>query len=93
MPEERHESGRERGELNEQAAAVQIVYESNPKHKLIPIPGRKGSFVLDVDGPSLLRLSDLLDNKRYATDGVNAYCAQRHDPGNIPGQDNGMDTP
>jgi len=88
MPEEGHESGGEGGELNEQAAAVQIVYESNPKHKRIPSLGKKGSLCpTNADGPALLRSSDLIGKKRYATDGVNAYCAQRHDPGNVPGQE------
>lgn len=88
MPEERHESGRELGELNEQAAAVQIVYEANPKHKRIRAPAREGSLCpRDADGPALLRSSDLVGKKRYATDGANAYCAQRHDPGNDPGRE------
>lgn len=88
MPEERHESGRERGGLNEQAAAVRIVYELNPKHKRMPSPGRKGSLCpIEANGPELLRSSDLIGNKRYATDGVNAYCAQRHDPGNDPSRE------
>ena len=70
MPEERHESGRELGELNEQAAAVQIVYEANPKHKRIRAPAREGSLCpRDADGPALLRSSDLVGKKRYATDG------------------------
>lgn len=84
MPEERHESGRGQGELSEQAAAVQIVYEANPKHKRTA-PGRKGSLCpREADGPALLRSSELVGNKRYATDGASAYCAQRHDPGNDP---------
>jgi hypothetical protein len=77
------------GELSEQAAAVQIVYELNPKHKRTPSsPGRKGSLCpREADGPALLRSSDLIGKKRYATDGANAYCAQRHDPGNDPGRE------
>lgn len=88
MPEEGHKSSREREELSEQAPPVRIVYEPNPKHKRIPSPGRKGSLCpTDANGSSLLRSSDLVDNQRYATDGVNAYCAQRHDPGNDPSQE------
>jgi hypothetical protein len=85
MPEERHESLGERSELDEQPLVVQIVYEPNPKHKRIPSPGRHGSLCpRDADGPRLLSSSVLVGTKRYATDGVNAYCAQRHDPGNVP---------
>jgi hypothetical protein len=88
MPEERHELRGERSELGEQPPAVQIVYEPNPKHKRIPAPGKHGSLCpRHADGPALLRSSDLVGNKRYATDGTNAYCAQRHDPGNDPGRE------
>src|SRR6266700_2871618 len=85
MPEEEHEPRREQGELREQATEVQVVYEANPKHKRVPAHGPKGSLCpRGADGPSLLLSSDLVGKKRYATDGTNAYCAQRHDPGNYP---------
>jgi hypothetical protein len=56
-----------------------LTYEPNPKHKPVPTPGRHGSICpTDADGPSLLLASRLVGTKRYATDGMNAYCAQQH---------------
>jgi hypothetical protein len=61
---------------------VEILYESSPKHRPIPAPGRRGSICPPfADGPSLLKGSDLVGGKRYATDGMHAYCAQEHRPG------------
>ena len=58
----------------------QLTYEPNPKHKPVPIPGRHGSICPpDADGPTLLVESVVVGRKRYATDGVRAYCAQQHD--------------
>jgi len=69
---------------NDPAPPVRLVYEPNPKHKPVPQPGKHGSICPpEANGPSLLRSSDLFGDKRYATDGLNAYCAQRHDPGNV----------
>lgn len=59
-----------------------LVYEANPKHKPIPTPGRHGSICPRyANGPQLLAQSDLIGQKRYATDGQGAYCAQQHRPG------------
>jgi hypothetical protein len=86
MPSQGHEPSREQGKLREPAPAVRLVYEPNPKHK--PSHGWHGSICpRDADGQALLGSSDLLGKKRYATDGENAYCAQRHDPGNYPGRE------
>jgi len=86
MPEEEREPRVERRRLNEPTSARQMVYEPNPKHKPIPTPGRHGSICPPyADGQALLASSDLDGNQRYATDGTDAYCAQRHDPGNVPG--------
>lgn len=91
MPEEECEPGMEQGRLSESISPIpvrQLVYEPNPKHKPIPTPGRHGSICPpDADSQTLLRSSDLQGKKRYATDGTNAYCAQRHDPGNDPGRE------
>lgn len=55
-------------------------YEPNPKHKPIPSPGRRGSICpTGVDSSRLLTESVLAGQKRYATDGESAFCAQRHD--------------
>lgn len=87
MPEG-EKPGSERGGLTQPAPALELVYEPNPKHKPAPSPGRHGSICpRDADGQGLLRSSDLLGNKRYATDGADAYCAQRHDPRNHPGRE------
>jgi hypothetical protein len=57
-----------------------VKYEPNPKHKPIPTPGRRGSICPSgVDGPRLLCDSVQAGQKRYATDGQHAYCAQCHD--------------
>ena len=56
-----------------------LIYEANPKHKPVPAPGRHGSICpRQADGPALLLQSELVGRKRYATDGVSAYCAQQH---------------
>jgi hypothetical protein len=58
----------------------QLVYEPNKKHKPIPTPGRHGSICPpDADGSALLMVSELRGQKRYATDGSAAFCAQQHD--------------
>lgn len=55
-------------------------YEPNPKHKPIPTPGRRGSICpRGVDSSRLLSESVLAGEKRYATDGESAFCAQCHD--------------
>jgi hypothetical protein len=80
MPNERHEPLRGQGEAGESHSPPKLVYEPNPKHKPIPTPGRHGSICPPyADGQELLRSSDLHGQKRYATDGANAYCAQQHD--------------
>lgn len=62
-----------------EALTETLIYEPNPKHKPIPTPGRHGSICPPhADGPALLTQSDLVGQKRYATDGENAYCAQQH---------------
>ena len=59
-----------------------LAYEPNPKHKPIPSPGRHGSICPPgAVGPELLKQSDLVGAKRYATDGEHAFCAQEHQPG------------
>lgn len=58
-----------------------LTYEPNPKHKPIPTPGRHGPICpRHADGPTLLLESELVGQKRYATDGERAYCAQQHVP-------------
>jgi hypothetical protein len=88
MAEDGTEPGRDRGQSDTAPLSTRLVYEPNPKHKPIPTPGRHGSVCPpEANGPSLLRSSDFFCDQRYATDGSSAYCAQRHDPGNIPGQE------
>ncbi len=59
-----------------------LVYEPNPKHKPLPSPGRHGSICPPhANGPALLRSSQLVGKKRYATDGESVYCAQEHEQG------------
>jgi hypothetical protein len=71
----------DRGRSGDQVDVRQLIYEPNPKHKPIPTPGRHGSICpRGVNGPLLLAQSDVHRNKRYATDGENAYCAQQHGP-------------
>ncbi len=54
-------------------------YEPNPKHKPAA-PGRRGSRCpRDADAGTLLENSTPHKQKRYATDGRQAYCAQCHD--------------
>lgn len=68
------------GQLEDGDEAPEPVYEPNPKHKPIPQPGRHGSICPPgASGPGLLPLSDQVDNRRYATDGEQAYAAQCHD--------------
>jgi hypothetical protein len=67
------------GRPEEEVEALPLTYEPNPKHKPFPTPGRHGSICpRAADGPALLAESDLVGNKRYATDGEAAYCAQGH---------------
>lgn len=55
-------------------------YQPNPKHKPLPTPGRHGSICpQNVDAQALLSESHLYGEKRYATDGSAAFCAQCHD--------------
>lgn len=57
-----------------------MEYEANPKHKPLPTPGRRGSTCpRNVDAARLLGGSILAGQKRYATDGESAFCAQCHD--------------
>ena len=57
-----------------------MQYEPSPKHKPNPSPGRRGSICpRDADASRLLSLSVPHGQKRYATDGQQAYCAQCHD--------------
>jgi len=62
-----------------------LRYEPNPKHKQPWQRGARGSLCpSDADGPALLEVSEADPNrpgKRYATDGVRAYCAHEHGPG------------
>ncbi|MBY8851601.1 hypothetical protein [Saccharothrix longispora] len=65
----------------EERLGRQAVYEPNPKHKPVPIPGRHGSICPpQANGARLLEASSLVGKKRYATDGEHAYCAQQHRP-------------
>lgn len=62
-----------------------MKYEPNPKHKEPWQRGARGSLCpRGADGPTLLECS-VPDpggsGKRYATDGVRAYCGHEHDPG------------
>lgn len=54
-------------------------YEGIPKHKQPWVAGRRGSLCPpDVDGVALFKeaaTDPKRPGKRYATDGVNAYCA------------------
>ncbi len=69
--------------MDEQGVAAKLqplLYEPNPKHKPVPVPGRHGSICpRDAAGEALLATSDLYGQKRYATDGARPYCAQQHD--------------
>lgn len=57
-----------------------MEYDGNPKHKPIPAPDRRGSICpSDVDPQRLLDGSVVHGEKRFATDGQAAFCAQRHD--------------
>src|ERR1700683_2023948 len=60
-------------------------YEPNPKHKEPWQRGARGSLCpLDADAPALLAASELdpeHPGKRYAPDGVRAYCGHEHSPG------------
>lgn len=58
-----------------------LLYEPNPKHKPLPSPGRRGTICPPgVVGADLLPGSVLHGSKRFATDGLHAFCAQQHDP-------------
>lgn len=60
--------------------AVPLQYEPSPKHKPLPSPGRRGATCpSEADGAALLAVSVVHGQKRYATDGVQAFCAQCHD--------------
>jgi hypothetical protein len=64
------------------AAGGDLVYEPNPKHKEPWQRGARGSLCsTGVDSSALLAAS-VVDpkqpGKRYATDGVRAYCGQEH---------------
>ena len=88
MPEEKRDPRTEQRGLSEPGSAPQLLYEPNPKHKPAPTPGRHGSICpRHADGQALLSSSEQDGRQRYATDGTNAYCAQRHDPGNMPGRE------
>ena len=57
-----------------------MKYVSNPKHKSGPAPGRRGSICPSgINADRLLEGSVLHGNKRYATDGDQAFCGQCHD--------------
>jgi len=59
-----------------------LLYEPNDKHKKPWQRGKRGSLcpksVDMVSAEQLLEGSLLEGTKRYATDGVRAYCAQEH---------------
>ncbi len=61
-----------------------VRYEANPKHKEPWQRGARGSLCpRDVDAPGLLAASEVdpaHPGKRYATDGVRAYCGHEHAP-------------
>ncbi len=59
-------------------------YEGNPKHKEPWQRGRRGSICLPEAhdrADELLESSELFGDKRYATFGDRAYCAQEHRQG------------
>jgi cytochrome c peroxidase len=57
-----------------------LQYQPNPKHKPLPTPGRHGSICpKDVNAQALLLGSEVYGKKRYATNGLDAFCAQCHD--------------
>jgi hypothetical protein len=62
-----------------------VEYEPNAKHKDPWQPGLRGTLCpRGVDGAALLATSEVdpsAPHKRYATDGVRAYCAHEHAPG------------
>jgi len=73
--------GVEEGTIRRAEVGLPLLYEPSPKHKPVPTPGRHGSICpRGADGPGLLKDSDLVGNKRYATNGVDAYCAHQHRP-------------
>jgi hypothetical protein len=59
-----------------------LKYEPNAKHKEPWQSGARGSLCpRGADGPALLEGSEVdpaHPGKRYATDGVRAYCAHEH---------------
>jgi hypothetical protein len=61
--------------------SIPLRYEPNPKHKPVPTPGRHGAICPpDVDAQALLEASEQHDGKRFATNGVDAFCAHCHRP-------------
>ena len=66
--------------------AIPMIYESNPKHSQPWQRGARGSLcprgIRRADAQQLLDESvpDAGSDKRYATDGAFAYCAQLHLP-------------
>lgn len=62
-----------------------LRFEANPKHKEPWQRGARGSLgPQDADGPALLAASEThpeQPGRRYATDGVQAYCGHEHLPG------------
>lgn len=59
-----------------------MKYEPNPKHKPVPQPGRRGSICPPLEleeSQALLDKSLVFGAQRYASDGENVYCGQRHD--------------
>ncbi|MDZ4851483.1 MAG: hypothetical protein SGI77_19510 [Pirellulaceae bacterium] len=64
--------------------AIEMRYESNPKHSDPWQPGRKGSICDQEVRPhvtELLIASEVDGDKRYAVFDGRAYCAQQHQPG------------
>jgi len=65
------------------AAAEQLIYESNPKHSEPWQTGKRGSLC-EAEArplaPALLSGSVLWEGKRYAVHDGRAYCAQEHLP-------------
>jgi len=59
-----------------------LTYEPNPNHKEPWQRGARGSLCpRDADGPALLAASEVdpkHQGKRYATDGIRAYCEHEH---------------
>ena len=62
-----------------------MIYEPNDKHKKPWQRGRRGSLcppdISPDDAERMLASSIRSNRKRFATDGVRAYCAQEHSEG------------